>query len=152
MYARPVKRKCGVRGCKNIDSYALSLTREAGNSVIICKSCLGKALGAIDDPQPETDIRVSYSEAPPIFPRASAPVEETPVEEVPAEAETPVEEVPAEAETPVEETPVEEVPAEAETPAPVEETTYKCPHCSAVCKSEQGLQKHIATKHKDVDA
>ena len=125
MYARPVKRKCGVRGCKNIDSYALSLTREAGNSVIICKSCLGKALGAIDDPQPETDIRVSYSEAPPIFPRASAPVEETPVEEVPAEAET---------------------------PAPVEETTYKCPHCSAVCKSEQGLQKHIATKHKDVDA
>ena len=119
MYARPVKRKCGVRGCKNIDSYALSLTREAGNSVIICKSCLGKALGAIDDPQPETDIRVAYSEAPPIFPRATAPVEEAPVEEA---------------------------------PAPVEETTYKCPHCSAVCKSEQGLQKHIATKHKDVDA
>ena len=121
MYARPVKRKCGVRGCKNIDSYALSLTREAGNSVIICKSCLGKALGAIDDPQPETDIRVAYSEAPPIFPRATAPVGETPV------GETPVE--------------------QAE-----EETTYKCPHCSAVCKSEQGLQKHIATKHKDVDA
>ena len=131
MYARPVKRKCGVRGCKNIDSYALSLTREAGNSVIICKSCLGKALGAIDDPQPDTEIRVAYSEAPPIFPRATAPVEEAPVEEAPAEAETPA-------------------PVEAE--APVEEATYKCPHCSAVCKSEQGLQKHIATKHKDVDA
>ena len=143
MYARPVKRKCGVRGCKNIDSYALSLTREAGNSVIICKSCLGKALGAIDDPQPETDIRVAYSEAPPIFPRAiaPAPVEEAPAEQTESEAPAPA---PVEAEAPA--------PVEAEAPVPVEETTYKCPHCSAVCKSEQGLQKHIATKHKDVDA
>lgn len=44
MYARRVKRKCGVRGCRNTESYAISRTREAGYSVIICKSCLKEAL------------------------------------------------------------------------------------------------------------
>ena len=56
MYVKKLKRKCSVRGCKNTDTFAISLTREVGNTVIICKSCLGKALGAIDDIQPEPEV------------------------------------------------------------------------------------------------
>ena len=40
MYAKRLKRKCSVRGCKNTDTFAISRTRELGGSVIICKSCL----------------------------------------------------------------------------------------------------------------
>lgn len=49
MYARKIKRKCGVRGCRNTDSYAISRVSEPGNSVIICKDCLKAALGVIED-------------------------------------------------------------------------------------------------------
>lgn len=47
MYTRKIKRKCGVRGCKNTVSYALSKTREMGNSVIICADCLKASAEAI---------------------------------------------------------------------------------------------------------
>ena len=49
MYARTVRRKCGVRGCKNTKSFSISLTREAGNSVIICESCLKEGLNAVHE-------------------------------------------------------------------------------------------------------
>ena len=39
------------------------------------------------------------------------------------------------------------VPAEPEAAAGAEE--FICPHCGQVCKSEIGLQKHIAAKHKE---
>jgi outer membrane biosynthesis protein TonB len=48
MYVKKIKRICGVRGCKNTDVFALSKTREMGNSVIICKDCLKDALASID--------------------------------------------------------------------------------------------------------
>lgn len=44
MYTRKVKRKCNVRGCKNTDCFAVSRTRELGNTVIICRACLERAL------------------------------------------------------------------------------------------------------------
>lgn len=53
MYVKKIKRICGVRGCKNKESYALSRSREMGNSVIICKDCLKEALSAIDKQYPE---------------------------------------------------------------------------------------------------
>ena len=49
MYVKKIKRICGVRGCKNTDVFALSKTREMGNSVIICKDCLKDALASIDN-------------------------------------------------------------------------------------------------------
>ena len=58
MFVRQVKRKCGVRGCKSTDCFAISRTREVGNTVIICKSCLGKALGAIDEIDPKTKSNI----------------------------------------------------------------------------------------------
>lgn len=48
MYIRKVHRKCGVRGCRNTDAFAISRAREIGNTVIICRDCLKDALEAID--------------------------------------------------------------------------------------------------------
>ena len=64
MFVKKVKRKCSVRGCKNTDCFAISRTREVGNTVIICKSCLGKALGAIDEVNPETKSNIPVNNAP----------------------------------------------------------------------------------------
>lgn len=132
MNVKKLRRKCGVRGCKNVDTYSISLSSEAGNTVIICKSCLGKALGAIDDAgEVVKDARVSPGKAPALFfNRRTTPA-------APAVEETPAEE-------PQTEEAVEEAPAEAE------EAVYECPHCGQICKSELGLQRHIEAKHKDV--
>lgn len=82
MYVKKIKRKCGVRGCKNTVSYAISKSREMGNSIIACKECLLEALAVIEEqnkPVVET------------FPEAEAvtPIEETKVEEAPTETEKP---------------------------------------------------------------
>lgn len=49
MYLRKVKRKCSVRGCKNTQAYAVSRTREAGNSIIMCKQCMEDAAKAVQN-------------------------------------------------------------------------------------------------------
>lgn len=150
MYVKKLKRKCSVRGCKNTDTFAISLTREVGNTVIICKSCLGKALGAIDDIQPEPEVRVSHTEAPALFfnnavrktvadePEAPAPQEpqQEPQQEPPADDGSGA--------------PTESGTSDDTATPPAETSDFVCPHCGQVCKSELGLQKHIAAKHKDL--
>ena len=49
MYVKKIKRKCGVRGCKNTVSFAISKTREMGNSIIACEECLMDALATIEE-------------------------------------------------------------------------------------------------------
>jgi hypothetical protein len=49
MYVKKIKRKCGVRGCKNTETYAISKSREMGNSIIACKDCLMDALATIGE-------------------------------------------------------------------------------------------------------
>lgn len=44
-----VKRKCNVLGCRHTDCYALTALGEYGNSVVICKDCLEKALDCINE-------------------------------------------------------------------------------------------------------
>ena len=45
---------------------------------------------------------------------------------------------------------VEEVVEKIEEPIEeVEEDVFVCPHCSREYKTKRGLDKHIATKHKD---
>lgn len=68
MYIKRVKRKCSVRGCKNTDCFAISRTREVGNTVIVCRSCLENALAAIDElpPNAKSNVKnkgISYPEA-----------------------------------------------------------------------------------------
>lgn len=70
MYIRRIKRKCNVRGCKNTESYAISKTREMGNSIIACKSCLMEALKTIEETE-----NLTFKEAIPV-------ATETPVEAI----------------------------------------------------------------------
>ena len=50
MYIKKIRRKCGNRGCRNIENvYAISKTREMGNSVIICEECMRDALKTIEE-------------------------------------------------------------------------------------------------------
>lgn len=58
MYVKQVKKKCSVRGCKNIDCFAVSRTREVGNTVIICKDCLQTAISAIGEINPKTKSNI----------------------------------------------------------------------------------------------
>lgn len=54
MYVKKVRRKCDVRNCKNKDCYAISRSREVGNTIIACADCLKEALEAIDKLPKET--------------------------------------------------------------------------------------------------
>ena len=152
MYYRRIKRKCNVRGCKNTDAYAISLTSEVGNTVTICKRCLENALQSIEEGKPVPEKQKS-SGIPSLFfgniLKAETPAE-TPAEE-PTEVTIEVDdhevsglleddgvyEAPTPAEEPIEETETEQGP-------------FTCPHCGQVCKTALGLQKHIDAKHKDV--
>ena len=158
MYVKKVRRKCGVRGCKNIDTYTLSLSRESGNSVIICKSCLGKALGAIDEAVEEKSTLVSHTEAPALFFNSRIGSKLADAVETGELASGDEEELKklvnevAENSEPAEPEPAEEYASEPAEPEPAEEDdelVYVCPYCDLICKTEQGLQRHIEAKHKD---
>lgn len=145
MYVKRLKRKCSVRGCSNTDTYSISHSSEAGNTVIICKSCLGKALNAIDEAPYEPQTRVSHEDAPSLSlhtpKKRTAIVDDVAVVEAVIETPAVEEEVPAEAETGTEE-------GTATTPAEAP-TEFACQYCGQVCKSELGLRSHINAKHKD---
>ena len=109
MYVKKLKRICDVKGCKCKETYALSLSKDFGKSVIICKSCLGKALGAIDDVDPVTRTNIKPQKAtgaPPLFFNNH---ETKVLESAKPEAEKETEELPNN-ETEVEESPVERLP------------------------------------------
>ena len=164
MYAKRLKRKCSVRGCKNTDTFAISRTRELGGSVIICKSCLGKALGVIDDINPETGSNIKVTtggEAPELFFNAKAlgktkandglSADVATVDET-LTAPTVTEPQPEETPTPVEPiAPEEQTEPEApEAPTPTEEQTatnetsgFVCPNCGRSFDTEQGLKTHL---------
>ena len=58
MYIRRVKRKCGIRGCKNTDCFAISRAREIGNTVIMCRDCLKDALSSVKSLCPDAKTNV----------------------------------------------------------------------------------------------
>lgn len=121
MKVKKLKRKCGVRGCKCLETYTISRVGETGNSVIACRSCLADALAAIDALKNEPEAKRETREAPPLF---FNQVKKAEPEKVEPETVEPAEE-----------------PTETE-------EGFVCPHCGKVCKTEQGLQKHIELKHK----
>lgn len=71
MNVKKIKRKCGVRGCKNTESFIISKTREMGNSVIMCRDCMLEALKATEGySEPE-----KVKKAPrPLFPHSKSEV------------------------------------------------------------------------------
>lgn len=77
MYVKKIKRKCGVRGCKNTETYAISKSREMGNSIIACKECLMEALAVIEEQN--KPVVEDFPEAPAIE-EVTEKVEEAPEE------------------------------------------------------------------------
>ena len=81
-YVKKIKRKCGVRGCKNTESYAISKSREMGNSIIVCRECLIEALNTIDEQnkpvEPIPEVKEEVNEPIPVTEEAETPVEDKP--------------------------------------------------------------------------
>lgn len=49
MFVKKFRKKCGVRGCKNVtDVFIISRRSEISNTVAICRHCLQDALNTID--------------------------------------------------------------------------------------------------------
>lgn len=67
MYAKRLKRKCMVRGCKNTDTYSISHTRESGNSVIICIDCLTGAIKSAKKAEKAPKVDYVPSKPPQLF-------------------------------------------------------------------------------------
>ena len=59
MYIRKLRRKCEVRKCNNKDTFAISRSREAGNTIIVCRECLKDALAEIEKQYPEATVAVA---------------------------------------------------------------------------------------------
>ena len=53
MFIRKLKRICDVRGCRCRDTFSISMSREAGNTIIVCRKCLKDALKEIERLYPE---------------------------------------------------------------------------------------------------
>lgn len=150
MFVRQVKRKCSVRGCKSTECFAVSRTREVGNTVIICKSCLGKALGAIDEIDPKTKSNIPVAKntsAPSLF--FNAGVTETKNDTIPPEtpnnrlanATPPIEDGNKEPESGSDTLPADGGEKEREQSDDV--TEFKCPICGKTFDSEKGLKTHL---------
>lgn len=70
IYAKRIRRQCGMRGCRNTDTYSLSQFNEiAAGNIIICKDCLKAAMEAVEScTMPEVDYsRKAQSPPPPLF-------------------------------------------------------------------------------------
>ena len=138
MYIKQVKRKCGVRGCKNTDCFSISRTREMGNSVIICKSCLAEALDDVKDipVMTKSNDKKKNNTPPPLFFNAVALnlTEKTPDQAEPEERK--------EQETGETEQKSEYTKEEFE---PEEPTEYVCPNCGRKFDSQRGLTVHSKT-------
>ena len=66
MFVKKFKRKCDVRGCKNIANvYLISKRREMGNTIAVCRDCMQEALALTENyTEPEKVIK----EERPLFP------------------------------------------------------------------------------------
>lgn len=118
MYLKRVKRKCSIRGCKNTDCFAISRTREVGNTVIACKECLEQALDEIKNIPAEAKSNISKAVEPiipPLFFNAEVTTEE----------------------------PDEDTASEASEDSSAKSTgTFVCEDCGKVLESEKGLKAH----------
>ena len=73
MFVKKFKKKCGVRGCKNVsDVFIISRRREMGNTVAMCRECMIDALKSTESYQEEVKAK---SIPRPLFPH---PLQELP--------------------------------------------------------------------------
>ena len=102
MFVKKFRRKCSVKGCKNVDNvYIISQRRDMGNSVAICTDCLKEAQTSVDGyveevkvvrepkplfPHPEVKTEVTLSSVADIEPEPQEVIEEV-KEDIPTVAE-----------------------------------------------------------------
>ena len=66
MFVKKFKKKCGVRGCKNIsDVFIISRRREMGNTIAMCRECMADALKATEGYAEEAKVKKPIA---PLFP------------------------------------------------------------------------------------
>lgn len=139
MFVRQVKRKCNVRGCKNTECFAISQTREVGNTVIICKSCLSSALESLNEINPKTKSNIPVIEnkaVPSLFFNAEAMGQSEEKDDLAADADT-VEENPTAPEERLEEDEQSE-----DMVSTAGDEVFTCPECGKEFDSMRGLQTH----------
>lgn len=75
MYVKKFRRKCSVKGCKNVDNvYIISQRRDMGNSIAICIDCLKEAQTSVDGYVEEVKV---VREPKPLFPHPEVKTEVT---------------------------------------------------------------------------
>lgn len=58
MFVKKFKKKCGVRGCKNVsDVFIISRRREMGNTVAMCRECMIDALKSTESYKEEVKVK-----------------------------------------------------------------------------------------------
>ena len=66
MFVKKIKRKCDVRGCKNIaDVYLISKRRDMSNTVAMCRDCLKEAFASTEG---YVEVPKAKAEPKPLFP------------------------------------------------------------------------------------
>ena len=139
MYVRKVKRKCGVRGCKSFEAFAISKTREPGMSIIICRECLKDANKSVSEMKPneKNNIRKrSTGEVPGLFfnKQVFAEIEKDEVYEKEEQSSSNKED---DLEAESDKTEISDNQTEEK------EDVFKCPGCGKVFESEKGLKSHL---------
>ena len=91
MFVKKIKRKCDVRGCKNIaDVYLISKRRDMSNTVAMCRDCLKEALASTEG---YVEVPKVKAEPKPLFPHPELEVTLSSVAEVEPEPVEVIEEV-----------------------------------------------------------
>lgn len=114
MFVKKIKRKCDVRGCKNIaDVYLISKRRDMSNTVAMCRDCLKEALASTEG---YVEVPKVKAEPKPLFPHPELDVTLSSVAEVEPEPVEVIEEVAEDIQISVAEDTVTIEPTVAETP------------------------------------
>ncbi len=140
MYIRQVKKKCGVRGCANIETFAIAKTKSEIGNIYICAACLAEALSGVDEARKahaERQKLIANSKPPALF-FSAVPNTEVPV--VTAEESVTVEEAVEEA--------VEETEGGEEDEEVLSENLV-CEICGKEFKTQRGLKAHMKVHEKE---
>jgi hypothetical protein len=87
MFVKKFKKKCGVRGCKNVsDVFIISRRREMGNTVAMCRECMVDALKSTDNYKEEVKVKSILR---PLFPHPELDNKEVTVSSVADNIEEP---------------------------------------------------------------